>query len=115
MTTTAPTTTTTPYGIAKGENCVDMIFIADSSLKYYHQNELDFVLKDFNGRFLETLEYYSRSKLLIASDTEAPDMIDLENNVDLWFPVERFKEEFEENSYLRNALNNAGGNFYYKI
>ena len=92
-----------------------MIFIADASLKYYHQNELDFVLKDFNGRFLETLEYYSRSKLLIASDTEAPDMIDLENNVDLWFPVERFKEEFEENSYLRNALNNAGGNFYYKI
>ena len=42
-------------------------------------------------------------------------MIDLENNLDLWFPVERFKEEFEENSYLRNALNNAGGNFYYKI
>ena len=41
-------------------------------------------------------------------------MIDLENNVDLWFPVERFKEEFEENSYLRNALNNAGGNFIIK-
>ena len=58
---------------------------------------------------LKYLIKYSRSKLLIASDTDAPNLIDPENDLESWFPVERFKEEFEHNRYLPNAFSNAAG------
>ena len=87
--------------LAKGHNCIDLILIIDASLKTYHMDSVNFIVKDFNARFLETLEYYSRTKILIASDSKTD--IDTEE-ITHWFPVEKFHEKMEETSYLYSKL-----------
>ena len=66
-----PTTTEPIRGIAKGHNCIDMTIIVDASLKYDHLYDANFVVHDFNTRFLETLEYYRKYSQILKKHSQS--------------------------------------------